>query len=104
MTARSRCGTAGTGERLSTLVPGGPNVWAAVEFQADGHTLLIAGRDGAVRSVDTRLESWIDRACDVAGRNLAEDEWAEAVGDRPYRETCAPRPTNAGVPTAPLTD
>ena len=80
-----------TGERLATLVPGGPNVWAAVEFQPDGHTLLVAGRDGAVHTMDTRLESWIDRACAVAGRNLTEDEWAEAIGDRPYHETCPPR-------------
>ena len=61
---------------------------ATVEFQPDGHTLLVAGRDGAVQTLDTRLESWIDRACDVAGRNLTDDEWAEAIGDRPYHETC----------------
>ena len=61
---------------------------ATVEFQPDGHTLLVAGRDGAVHTLDTRLESWIDRACDVAGRNLTDDEWAEAIGDRPYHETC----------------
>jgi hypothetical protein len=46
-------------------------------------TLLVAGRDGAVHAIDTRLESWIDRACDAAGRNLTHDEWAEAIGDRP---------------------
>ncbi|HEY5875596.1 MAG TPA: NACHT and WD repeat domain-containing protein, partial [Ilumatobacteraceae bacterium] len=80
-----------TGEQVATLVPGGPNVWAAVEFQPDGHTLLVAGSDGAVRTVDPRLESWIDRACAVAGRNLTEDEWAETIGDRPYHETCPPR-------------
>ena len=57
----------------------------------DGHTLLIAGRDGAVHTIDTRVESWIERACDVAGRNLTQDEWAEAIGDRPYHETCPPR-------------
>ena len=90
MTARSRCGTAGPANSSPRSVPGGPNAWAAVEFQPDGHTLLVAGRDGAVHTLDTRLESWIDRACAVAGRNLTEDEWAEAIGDRPYHETCPP--------------
>jgi WD40 repeat protein len=80
-----------TGDRLATLQPGDENVWTTVEFQPDGHTLLVAGRDGAVYTLDTRLESWIDRACDVAGRNLSEEEWAEAIGDRPYHETCPTR-------------
>ncbi len=79
-----------TGERLANLVPGGQDVWTAAEFQPDGHALLIAGRDGAVHILDTRLETWIDRACLVAGRNLTEGEWAEAIGDRPYHETCPP--------------
>ena len=92
MTARSRCGTAGQANGSPPSYREEPNVWAAVEFQPDGHTLLVAGRDGAVHTVDTRLESWIDRACDVAGRNLTEDEWAEAIGDRAYHETCPPRP------------
>jgi len=79
-----------TGEPLASLVPGGQNVWTAAEFQSDGHALLIAGRDGTVHVLDTRLESWIDRACVVAGRNLTAREWAEAIGDRPYHETCPP--------------
>jgi len=77
-----------TGEELPTLVPGDSNVWTAVEFQPDGHTLLIAGRDGAVATFDTRLDSWIDRACAAAGRNLTDDEWVDAMGERSYRDTC----------------
>jgi WD40 repeat protein len=43
-----------TGERLATtLVSGGPNLWASVEYQPDGHTLLVAGRDGAATVGDT---------------------------------------------------
>jgi WD40 repeat protein/DNA-binding SARP family transcriptional activator len=81
-----------TGDQLATLVPVHPNVSAAVEFQADGHTLLIASHDGALYTFDTRLESWIDRACTVVPRNLTEHEWTEAIGDRPYHETCSHRP------------
>jgi predicted ATP-grasp superfamily ATP-dependent carboligase len=49
---------------------------------------MISKRDGAVYSWDTRLEHWIAFACTVAGRNLTADEWREALGNRPYKETC----------------
>jgi WD40 repeat protein len=77
-----------TGELLASVVPGAPNEWAAAEFLPDGHTVIVASRDGAVSTWDTRLENWIDFACVVAGRNLTEDEWADAIGDRPYHEIC----------------
>ncbi len=34
-------------------------------------------------------ETWLERACHAAGRNLTREEWAEHVGsDEPYRRTC----------------
>ncbi|HEU0213202.1 MAG TPA: BTAD domain-containing putative transcriptional regulator [Jiangellaceae bacterium] len=62
--------------------------WAAVEFLPDGHTVVIATLDGGVHTWDTRPATWMDFACKVAGRNLTTDEWSDAFGDRPYRETC----------------
>ena len=62
-------------------------------FLADGHTVLIAAFGGAVYTMDTRPEHWVEVACAIAGRNLTEAEWSDAFGDRPYRETC---PANAG--------
>jgi WD40 repeat protein len=63
-------------------------VTSAVAFLADGHTVLIASDDGAVYTFDTRVESWIARACAIAERDLTADEWRVAFGDRPLRETC----------------
>ena len=54
----------------------------------DGHTLIIGTADREVFTWDTRVESWVERACAIAGRNLTTDEWRAAFGDRPYRRTC----------------
>ena len=62
--------------------------WAAVEFLPDGHTVVIATPDGDVHTWDTRPGTWTQFACRLAGRNLTTDEWSDAFGDRPYRETC----------------
>jgi WD40 repeat protein len=63
--------------------------WAAVEFLPDGHTVVIATLDGGVHTWDTRPSTWMEFACTVAGRNLSTDEWSDAFGNRPYRETCS---------------
>jgi WD40 repeat protein len=54
----------------------------------DGHTAMLTALDGTVHTWDTRPEGWIEAACAIAGRNLTEDEWRDAFGDRPYRLTC----------------
>jgi WD40 repeat protein/DNA-binding SARP family transcriptional activator len=77
-----------TGEPLATIAPGTSNVWAAGEFLPDGHTIIVATRDGAVYTWDTRVESWIEFACRVAGRNLTDAEWRDTFADRPHRTTC----------------
>ena len=87
-TARSRCGTAGPANCWLPFVPGRRNVWAAVEFLPDAHTVIVATRDGAVYTWDTRVEYWIEFACRVAGRNLTDAEWHDVFGDRRYRKTC----------------
>jgi WD40 repeat protein/DNA-binding SARP family transcriptional activator len=81
-----------TGALLGTMLPGRPNTPVTVEFRPDGHTLLISSVDGAVYTWDTRPQHWVDHACAVAGRNLAQDEWRDAFGDRPYRRTCPQYP------------
>jgi hypothetical protein len=48
----------------------------------------VATSDGEVYQLDTRLERWIEFACDVGGRNLMQAEWRETLSDRPYRDTC----------------
>jgi WD40 repeat protein/DNA-binding SARP family transcriptional activator len=68
--------------------PGAANLAAGLGFSPDGHTVQVAYKDGAVVSFDTDPDAWVRHACTVAGRNLTTDEWRDAFGDRPYRETC----------------
>jgi WD40 repeat protein len=81
-----------TGALLGTMLPGRPNTPVTVEFLPDGHTLLISSADGAVYTWDTRPQRWVDQACEVAGRNLTQDEWRGAFADRPYHRTCSQHP------------
>ena len=60
-------GTARPARELPPWYQGAGHVWATVEFQPDGHTLIVVGRDGNVHTIDTRLDSWIDRACSIGG-------------------------------------
>jgi WD40 repeat protein len=80
-----------TGTLLGTVGPGPTDEPVTTEFLSDGHTLLIASYDEALYTWDTRPEHWIEFACDVAGRNFTPDEWRDAFGDRPYRESCRSR-------------
>jgi WD40 repeat protein len=61
---------------------------ASVAFNADGSTLASGADDGTITFWDVRLESWSQAACQVAGRNLTQEEWERYLGTEPYRETC----------------
>ena len=77
-----------TGDRLGMVAVGDPGVFTIASFLPDGHTLVIGLSDDRVFTWDTRVETWIEQACKIAGRNLTLDEWSEAFGSRPYRPTC----------------
>jgi WD40 repeat protein/DNA-binding SARP family transcriptional activator len=80
-----------TGEPVATVVPGDLGNFgslATATFMPDGHTLLIATADNEIFTWDIRLETWVERACSIAGRSLTPDEWRGAFGNRPYHPTC----------------
>lgn len=80
-----------TGSRLAS-VRIGPLI-TVPSFHPDGTTVLIPYDDGSIYTWDTRVDSWIDHACRVAGRTFTADEWSAIVGDVPHRQTCV----SAGV-------
>jgi WD40 repeat protein len=56
-------------------------------LSADGRFLAMNGGRGSVLwSLDPQL--WRERACQLAGRNMTENEWANVMGDVGYRLTC----------------
>jgi DNA-binding SARP family transcriptional activator/WD40 repeat protein len=75
---------------LGTVFPPhrGEPVPAGAQFIGDSHDVSIASYDGNVYRWDTDVERAIDFACQMAGRNLTEEEWAEFLPTQPYREVC----------------
>ena len=67
---------------------------ARITYLPDSSGLLVAGIEGSTWTVDTRLDSWVDRACTIAGRNLSHEEWKEYFPDRAYEVTCPQWPTD----------
>jgi WD40 repeat protein len=61
-------------------------------FDNAGRRLAVMTVGGALSIVDVYLPSWIDRACNLAGRELDAAEWKRYVGeDRPQTPVCAAR-------------
>ncbi len=68
---------------------------ATVSYLPEGNRLLVSAMDGRTWIVDTRTATWIERACQIAGRNLTQNEWQQYFPDRPYEVTCQQWPVGA---------
>lgn len=55
---------------------------------ADGKTLLSESEEGEVILWDVDPESWMERACRIANRNLTCREWRLYLRDVPYKPVC----------------
>lgn len=75
---------------LGTVYPPheGDPVPAAAQFIGDSHDVAIASYDGKVYRWETDLDRAIDFACQMAGRDLTEEEWDEFLPAQPYRSVC----------------
>lgn len=57
-------------------------------FSSDGNTLISASRNEVILW-DVNSDSWIEKACRIAGRNFTQEEWKQFVGEEvPYHLTC----------------
>lgn len=61
-------------------------------FLADGNTLVSASKDEIILW-DIDQQSWIEKACNLAGRNFTSSEWEQFIGRNiPYDATCPDLP------------
>ena len=61
---------------------------SGAEFIGDSHDVVIASYDGVLYRWDTDLDRALDLACQMAGRDLTEQEWAQVMPAQPYRSVC----------------
>ena len=75
---------------LGTVYPPhqGDPVPAGAQFIGDSHDVAIASYDGQVYRWETDFDRAIDFACQMAGRNLTDEEWEEFLPAQPYQSVC----------------
>jgi WD40 repeat protein len=66
----------------------GDPVAAGAQFIGDSHDVVIASYDGTIYRWDTDLDRALEFACQMAGRDLTEEEWAQYLPAQPYRSVC----------------
>ena len=59
---------------------------ASVEL--DERTVALEQSDGISQVTIAEPDVWLERACQIAGRVLTEQEWAELMGSRSYNPAC----------------
>jgi WD40 repeat protein len=73
--------------RFSLKGHSGPILYGGVFFSYNGKTLISATKAEVILwNIDQ--DFWFEKACQIAGRNFNDQEWAEFVGDEPYHATC----------------
>lgn len=75
---------------LGTVYPPhlGEAVPAGAQFIGDTHDVAIASHDGTVYRWETDLDRALDFACQMAGRDLTEQEWEQFLPEQPYESVC----------------
>jgi len=75
---------------------GSQEIIYGVAFSPDGKTLASGGGSKSVMIWDLDPQSWIEKACQRAGRNFPQDEWQYYFPDEEYRKTCDQWPIDFG--------
>ena len=63
-------------------------VQQSASVELDERTVALELSDGKSHVVVAEPTAWEERACQIAGRILTEEEWGEILGVRPYAPAC----------------
>jgi WD40 repeat protein len=77
-----------TGRSIGGPLIGHSGTVIVIAIHPDGKTLASSSWDGTIRLWDLDPASWKERVCQIAGRNLTQDEWTLYLPGTPYLKTC----------------
>jgi WD40 repeat protein len=77
-----------SGQQLGNSFPIEGGIFTAPAFSAQGDLLIVY--DGTGTDWPTSLDTWEQYACQVAGRDITPEEWANVLPHRPYQHVCPP--------------
>lgn len=78
-----------TRQPVDYLLRGHTSPVRSIAFTPDGKTLASSSEDNAIILWDLDPQSWIEKSCQNAGRNLTHAEWERYFSpDEAYRKTC----------------
>jgi WD40 repeat protein len=69
--------------------------FSTVAFSPDSHKVATGSYNDTLVLWDVDPNSWQERACHKANRNLTLEEWEQFFGGEPYRPTCPDLPAAA---------
>ncbi len=89
-----------SGQVIGTPFQMGSLPLTGLAYSPEGGRLYAAAEDGQVSAWDVDYESWVQRACAIAGRSLDRDEWSQFLGELPYEPACQDlEPPSTPTPT-----
>jgi WD40 repeat protein len=77
-----------SGELLGEAFGPNRNSWLYAEFLADRTEIVGYFDDGSMSRWDVDPASQIRTACQIAGREMTQSEWARVMPGRPYQPIC----------------
>jgi WD40 repeat protein len=81
---------ASTHQLIGTL-RGIPSPVDSIAFSSTDGTLAALSEDDGITFWQADYESWAKRACQIANRNMTQEEWQNYFGKKSYRKICSDR-------------
>ena len=83
---------AATKQPIGIPLTGSPAAVTALAFGQDNNQLYAGNQAGSIASWDVSFDSWLQRACDLAERNLSQAEISQYFPDEIDRTSCQEYP------------